>query len=163
MADTNVRKMKLREALALFHSLPVLDGHVESIVTEKKDGEKTTSTRVKPYKLGPDGKGGKVRWAIAKARSILGAENELFSKERDKIITDVSGGSGSIARTAPEDQPDPEYDTKLAEVNRRTAELLDAETTIAGLTNINLADLNLDDNPDLTATSLAPLMALISE
>lgn len=154
MIHMSTRKLIIREALSLYNALPALDGHVVETTTESK-GEKNTSRKVVPYVFGADGKGGgKVRWNIAKNIDILKAEADRFNKVRDALIMEISGGSPSI----PEDNRE-----AINALSKRVQELLDSEVEISGLLTISLADLNLENNPDLTPSALAPLMSLIVE
>lgn len=156
MVDTtNTRKMTVQAALNLFAALPALDGHVEETTVENpKTGEKTTTTKVIPYTFGVDGKGGKIRWNCAKNLDVLEAEHKRFIKLRDKAITEVSGGTGTIK---------PEDTEAMTKLNKITSDLLDTEIEVNGLLNISLADLRLDDNPDLSPSALRPLLSLITE
>ena len=149
------RTMTVRQAVTLNNAIPALDGHIEETTVENtKTGEKTTTRKVIPFTFGKDGKGGKIRWNIAKNRVILQAEADTFTKARDKALTEISDGTGTI-------QPDNvEAITKL---NQAVESLLDNDIGVTGLLTIDLADLNLDDNPKLLPTSLAPLMPLIKE
>ncbi len=164
--STSAKDLTVRNILSICNSLPILDGYVESATVETvttedpKTGEKKTTvrrttTKPVPYKFGVDGKGaGKIRYAIAKDTSILAREQEAFTKARDALILELSGGTGTI------DESDTALINKLNVMLQPT---LDTTVTVHGLIDISLADLNLDANPDLLPSSLAPLMALIAE
>ncbi len=164
--STKAKDLTVRNILSTYNALPILDGYVESATVETvttedpKTGEKKTTvrrttTKPVPYKFGADGKGGgKIRYAIAKNTSILGHENEAFTKARDALILELSGGTGSI------DESDTVLINKLNVMLQPT---LDTVVTVHGLMDISLADLNLDANPDLLPSALAPLMVLITE
>ncbi len=150
------RTVLIRKALAWYHALPLLDGHVETTTIENpKTGDKTTTKKVIPYVFGVEGKGGgKVRWNVAKNLDILKHEYDTFTKARDGMIMEISGGAATI----------PDTDTaSIVKLNQQVEELLDKETTIDGLLNISLADLNLENNPELSPSALAALMDLITE
>lgn len=166
MSNTNVRNLTVREAIAFYNGLPVLDGYVESVTVESttvedpKTGEKKTTVKrtapkPTPYKFGVDGKGGgKVRFIAAWNLDIFGREQKAFEKARDATILEISGGTGTI------DDSDKELIGKL---NAALQPLLDHEIQVTGLRLIPLAELNLEGNPDLTPSALAPLMSLIAE
>lgn len=151
----NTRKMTLQAALVLHAGLPVLDGHVESTTVENlKTNEKTTTTKTIPYAFGVDGKGGKVRWNITRSADTLEAVQKTFTKARDALINQISKGTGVIK---------PDDAAAITELNRGVTDLLEGEIEIAGLLNIRLSDLRLDENPQLTPSALRPLMPLITD
>ncbi len=154
--STSPRVFTLRQAISLYESLPALDGHVVATTTENtKTGEKTTTTKVTPYVLGVDGKGGgKVRWNIAKNMDLLKREYDTFTKARDALILQLANGGTSLSKD----------DTAAIErLQKETQAMLDNEVTLNGLLNLPLADLNLEGNPELPPSVLAALMPLISE
>lgn len=147
------RKLTIREALSLYQALPALDGHV--VVTPPLKSDDQIDRKVIPYIFGVDGKGGgKVRWNIAKNMDILRVEADRFNKVRDALIMELSGGVPTISEDNKE---------AIAALSKRVQDLLDSEIEVSGLLNISLADLNLDNNPDLLPSALAPLMSLITE
>lgn len=151
---SNTRTFPLRKILTLNAALPGLDGHIEEVTTEAKGSEKTTSRKVTPFKFGKDGKGGKVRWNIGKNKTILQAEADQFSKNKDKLISDLSNGGISIEADDTE---------AIAKLNKELESMLDVEIEVSGLLDISLDDLNLDDNPQLSPSVLSALSDLIKE
>lgn len=166
MSNTTAPDLTVREAIALYNALPALDGYVESntvettTVEDPKTGQKTTTTKHTaskpvPFKFGVDGKGGgKVRYAIAKNLDILGREEKAFTKTRDALLIDLSGGTGTI---------DDKDTVLMGKLNVALQEVLDQPANTEKLVKISLNDLNLDENPNLLPSRLGPLMALISE
>lgn len=166
MSNTSSPNLTVREAIALYNGLPVLDGYVESqtvettTVEDPKTGQKTTTTKHTatkpiPFKFGIDGKGGgRVRGAIARAIDILGRDEKAFGKARDALIVDLSGGTGTI---------DDKDSVLMGKLNVALQEVLDQPANTAGLIKISMADLNLEENPDLLPSRLGPLMPLIAE
>lgn len=154
--SSNSRTMTVREIIALHDALTALNGHLVTVVTENaKTGDKTTTSKLTPYLFGIDGKGGgKVRWNIAKNLTLLQTERDVFTKLRDALILEISHGAGSIAET----------DTQsINQLNIQIQSALDGSTTINGLLTISLDELNLEANPELSPSILAPLMLLITE
>jgi hypothetical protein len=101
-----------------------------------------------PYKFG-----GKARWNLTKITSKLRQHQEDFTKARDAIINEISGGKGSI-------KPD---DTEaIARLNKELTEALDQKVEVTGLLTVDLKDLNLEEN-QIPTTILAILSPLIRE
>jgi hypothetical protein len=167
--------MTVEQATVFLEAYAELDGYVPEITVETvtkedpKTGEKTTTSKKTtpvrvPYNLGAGGKSGDIRWNIAKNMDLLEAEHTRFEKLQNKAILSASNGTGVISRKSPDlSVPDPEYDLKMAQVNKEVRELLDKEIEVSGLLTIKLADLNLDENPHLSVTTLKALRPLITE
>lgn len=153
---STTRKFTVRTVLAILDGLPALDGHVTETTVQNPDtGEKVTTKKVTPFIFGNNGVGGgKVNWNAAKNTHILTVEQNIFTKRRDQFIDQISGGRGFIEETDL---------AAVAELNKRTNELLDTEIEVTGLLDIPLEALNLDGNPGLTRAVLAPLLPIISE
>lgn len=162
---SNPINLTVREIVAYCNALPILDGYVEAetietITTEdpntkdKKTTTKHTRTKPIPYAFGTDGKGGKIRYIIAKNTSILIREQEVFTKTKDALILELTNGLGTIKEDNIE---------LINKLNVRLQPILDTVISVSGLRGIPLSELNLDENPNLLPSVLAPLMGLIVE
>lgn len=137
----------------LYAAFASLDGFTEVTRIDEKTGEKSTKTT--PYTFGQNGKGGgKVRMKIAANLVALRGQYDAFTKERDKVLTRISGGSGSIAK---------DDTAKITELNRETQEMLDTEIPEPSLAVIDIAELNLDANPLLPMSTVALLYPYVRE
>ena len=141
--NTNTRTFTVRQLNELFTAVTNLDG--QTVVVGQGESQKAVTV---PYKFG-----GKARWNLTKITSKLRQHQEDFTKARDAIINDVSGGKGSI-------QPD---DTDaIARLNKELTAALDAEVEVTGLLTVDLNDLNLAEN-QIPTTILSVLSPLIKE
>ncbi len=157
MSDTtNVRKLTIQRIEKYLNAYASLDGHVEVTFDDEGKPLPRSSTKTTPYHFGKDGKGGgKVRHAIIKNMRILSRHLEDFTKARDAILVDISGGSGQLKPT------DEGYADKLTRYQTEVSDLLKEEIDIFGLLAIQLDDLNLDSNellPNTTVTALEDLV-----
>lgn len=154
----NTRKLTLRQIIALYDALASLDGHTEVNLDSKGRPQKG---KVTPYTVGLKG-----RYAIIKGLSVLKRFVDDFQKARDALVTEVSGGTGVIARKDSEhpETPDPDYDAKIARMNAELGKLLDGEPEeVAGLVAIPIEDLKLDVNSLLPNSTIVALGDLVTE
>jgi hypothetical protein len=155
MAETtniNIQTFTVSEINTLVAALTALDGRQET-VKDEKSGE--SKTKLVPYNFGVGGVGGgKLRYSIAKNLRILNDHKDDFTKARDNAILAISGGTGTI------DDKDSE---KIGLLNRELQDILQKEVPVQGLLKLPLADLNLDQNPELPASIVSLLLPLIAE
>lgn len=138
---SNTRKFTVREANELYAALSSLDG--STVIVGKEDDQKAVTV---PYRFG-----GKTRWNLTKALSKFKVYADNFTKIRDDLINEISGGSGAIK---------PEDSESILKLNKELTAALEQEIEVNGVLSIDLAELNLDDNqiPTVVLATLAPLI-----
>jgi len=143
MPATVAPTLPIKTLLEINAALSSLDG-TPTVVKGENGVEKTITV---PYQFS-----GKVRWNIAKALTTLKRVSEDFSTTRDKIINEVSGGTGRI---------EPENETAIKALNDKIAEVFATEEDTKGLLALPLEGLNLDANqiPLAVLAALEPIIA----
>ena len=135
-------KMTVKTANEVYAALQNVDVYTQLIKGE--DGKDKTVTL--PYKFS-----GKGRWNLTKSLNLLQALNDDFIATRDRLIKEVSNGTGSI------DQND---SVRIREFSQKLEEVLAQEVDASGILKVKVSDLNLDENPIPVAvlSLLTPLL-----
>lgn len=144
MPATVAPTLPIKTLLEINAALSVLDG-TPTIVKGENGTEKTVTV---PYQFS-----GKVRWGISKNLNVLKRISEDFSKTRDSLISDVSGGIGRI---------EPENEAAIKLFNEKIAEVFTTEEDTKGLLSLPFEGLNLDVN-QIPVSILAALEPIIAE
>lgn len=143
MPATVAPTLPIKTLLEINAALSVLDG-TPTIVKGENGTEKTVTV---PYQFS-----GKVRWNLVKNTAFVKRISEDFSATRDKIINDVSGGTGRI---------EPTDEAAIKTLNDKIAEVFASEEDTKGLLVLPLEGLNLDTNqiPLAVLAALEPIIA----
>jgi hypothetical protein len=144
MPATVPATLSIKTLLEINAALSSLEG-TPTVVKGENGSEKTI---VVPYQFS-----GKVRWNLVKNAAFTKGISEDFSATRDKIINDVSGGTGRI---------EPENEAAIKTLNDKIAEVFATEQDTKGLLALPLEGLNLDAN-QIPLAVLAALEPIISE
>lgn len=129
------RTLTVRDLVNL-HAALALEGHPR-IVKDEKGGEKVV---IIPYVFG-----GATRWALSRMLVLTKGYADLFSKTRDALIKELSGGD-TIAETDTD---------KVKAFNVKLNEVLDTKEVVDGILTVTIADLKLDENPIATNVLVA--------
>ena len=143
MPTTVAPTLPIKTLLEINAALSLLDG-TPTIVKGENGADKTV---IIPYQFS-----GKVRWGLSKNLNILKRISEDFTKARDAIIQDVSGGTGRI---------EPDNEAAIKTLNEKIAEVFATEEDTKGLLTLSLEGLNLDTNqiPVSILSALEPIIA----
>lgn len=150
--DTASIKLKLscQVIIDLVNNLAALDGKTRVI----KDGEREQVVR-EPYKFKPG-----LRSAIAKNVANLKAVADAYSKTKDGLIGQVTGGMTQIAEKHGE-TVNPDFQKQMADF-QAVNNLLLAEIHEVRLVKIKESELNLEANP-IPGTVIAALAPILDE
>lgn len=143
----------------LYQNFAALDGYHEEV----PEGEQKQPGKLIPYKLGKANEAGvpdpiraaKVRSNIIKNLTILGRHDKHLTKASDSLLTQISGGTGTLL------QSDPQFTEKLAQYNTGISTIAAEEVPVDGLLAISVEDLNLHLNEKLAMTTVAALDPLV--
>jgi hypothetical protein len=138
-------KMTVKTANEVYAALQNVDTYPHLLKGE--DGKEKVVNL--PYKLS-----GKARWNFTKATNRLRAHDADFTKNRDDIIKEVSGGTGIIQQT----------DTvKMQELTRKVEELLAQEVDTSGILRVSVKDLNLGPESPIPVAVLSLLTPILDD
>lgn len=145
MPATVPATLSIKTLLEINAALSSLEGTPTIVKGDTPESEKVITV---PYQFS-----GKVRWNLVKNAAFAKRISEDFSATRDKIINDVSGGTGRI---------EPENEAAIKTMNDKIAEVFATEEDTKGLLALPLEGLNLDAN-QIPLAVLAALEPIISE
>lgn len=145
MPATVPATLSIKTLLEINAALSSLEGTPTVVKGETPESEKVITV---PYQFS-----GKVRWGIAKNLTILKRVSEDFTKTRDTLIQDVSGGTGRI---------EPTDEAKIKLLNDKVTEVFSTQEDTKGLLTLSLDGLNLDAN-QISPAVLSVLEPIISE
>ena len=144
MPTTVASTLSVKTLLEINAALSSLEGTQTIVKGEDGQGDKVVTV---PYQFS-----GKVRWNIAKGLTALKRVSEDFTKARDAVINEVSGGTGRI---------EPENETAIKTLNEKIADIFASQEDTKGLLSLPLEGLNLDVNqiPLAVLSALEPVIA----
>jgi hypothetical protein len=145
MPTTVASTLSVKTLLEINAALSSLEGTQTVVKGEEGKSDKVITV---PYQFS-----GKVRWNIAKGLTALKRVSEDFTKARDAVINEVSGGTGRI-------EPDDEVSVKA--LNDKIAEIFASQESTSGLLSLPLEGLNLDVN-QISPSILSVLEPVIAE